>query len=70
MAGKTVNEVSDKLAISAAFSVLMMSMFVLFGTESTQVEFGPAAAASHSPSLSLTAPALVSGTGASLLSLD
>ncbi len=36
-----VNEMSDRLAISAAFSVLMMSAFVLFGSGSTRADFGP-----------------------------
>ena len=32
---------SDRLAISASFSVLMMAMYVLFGNESVRVPFGP-----------------------------
>lgn len=32
---------SDKLAISAAVSVFMMTAFVLFGGEAAQAPFGP-----------------------------
>jgi hypothetical protein len=32
---------SDKLAISAAFSVLMMAAYVLFGGETGNAQFGP-----------------------------
>jgi hypothetical protein len=62
-----VNVVSDRLAVSAAFSVLMMSAFVLFGPVSTRVEFGPAAL--RAPS-GISAPAGVSMAGASILSFN
>ena len=33
---------SDKLALSAAFSVLMMTVYALFGSEAARAPFGPA----------------------------
>jgi hypothetical protein len=62
-----VIEVSDRLAVSAAFSVLMMSAFVLFGPVSARVEFAPDALRSQS---GLSAPASISATGASLISIN
>lgn len=35
---------SDRLAISAAFSVLMMTAYVLFGADAIRVPVGPDAA--------------------------
>lgn len=34
---------SDRLAISASFSILMMAIYVLFGANVARVEFGPEA---------------------------
>lgn len=48
---------SDRLAISAAFSVLMMSAYVLFGAEAVRVPVGPASVATP---VSVSAPALPS----------
>lgn len=48
---------SDKLAISAAFSVFMMTAYVLFGGEAAQAPFGPA---SLEAPATLSAPALPS----------
>lgn len=48
---------SDKLAISAAFSVLAMTAFVLFGGEAAKAPFGPAEL--NAP-IALSAPALPS----------
>ncbi|MCB2047889.1 MAG: hypothetical protein KDE32_06635 [Novosphingobium sp.] len=58
---------SDRLAISAAFSVLMMSAFVLFGPHATSVEFSPASL--RAPSAA-SAPASVVSAGVSLVSFD
>lgn len=33
---------SDQLTLSAAISVLMMTVYVLFGSEAARVPFGPA----------------------------
>jgi hypothetical protein len=53
-----VKQVSDRLTISAAFSVLMMSAFVLFGPGATRTELGPEA---------LRAPASLSAPASALL---
>ncbi|PEQ11923.1 hypothetical protein B2G71_14150 [Novosphingobium sp. PC22D] len=34
---------SERLAVSAAFSVLLMAIYVLFGAEAQRVPFGPEA---------------------------
>lgn len=50
---------SDRLAISATFSVLMMSLYVLFGTDAARVPFAPAEMsrpAAVSVSAALTGP--------------
>jgi hypothetical protein len=47
---------SDKLAISAAFSIFAMAAFVLFGGEPAEAPFGPASL--ETPTIS--APALPS----------
>jgi len=65
-----VSEVSDRLAVSAAFSVLMMSAFVLFGPHATNSEFSPASLRAAAAPSGIAAPASISATGASLLSLD
>jgi hypothetical protein len=62
-----VTHVSDRLAVSAAFSVLMMAAFVLLGPGSARVDFAPGALRAQS---SLTASASISATGASLLSIN
>ncbi len=62
-----VNEVSDRLAVSAAFSVLMMSALVLFGPGSARVEFAPASLRAQS---AMSAPASIAATGASILSIN
>jgi len=46
---------SDRLAISAAFSVLMMAGYVLFGSDAMRVPVGPDSAATP---ISVSAPAL------------
>jgi hypothetical protein len=38
---------SDRLAISASLSVLMMSVYVLFGSDAVRVPFGPEAVSAH-----------------------
>lgn len=38
---------SDRLAISASFSVLMMAMYVLFGANVERAPFGPSQLASE-----------------------
>ncbi|MDE8650223.1 hypothetical protein [Novosphingobium album (ex Liu et al. 2023)] len=43
---------SDRLAISATFSVLMMAIYVLFGAEAQRVPLSPT---SHGPSPSAPA---------------
>lgn len=50
---------SDRLAISASFSVLMMALYVLFGAQSARVPFGPQEM--REPA-SIAAPLSVSGT--------
>lgn len=52
-----VEDVSDRLAISAAFSVLVMSAFVLFGPHANTSEFAPSALRAQP---GLVAPASVS----------
>ncbi|MEZ5735276.1 MAG: hypothetical protein R3E09_05625 [Novosphingobium sp.] len=47
---------SDRLAVSASMSVLMMSIYVLFGADAARVPLEPAE--SFSPAISATAPAL------------
>ncbi|MET0587288.1 MAG: hypothetical protein ABWZ75_02100 [Novosphingobium sp.] len=51
---------SDKLAISAALSVLMMAGFVLFGTEAAHAPIGPG---SLTTQVGVTAPLLPSANG-------
>lgn len=46
---------SDRLAISAAFSILMMAGYVLFGSDSVRVPVGPGGPGSP---VSVSAPAL------------
>lgn len=58
---------SDRLAISAAFSVLMMSAFVLFGTDSTRADFGPDAL--QAPAVS-AAPNALAAPGSALVSFN
>lgn len=48
---------SDKLAISAAFSVFMMTAYVLFGGEAVRAPIGPE---SLEAPVALSAPALPS----------
>jgi len=62
-----VTDVSDRLAVSAAFSVLMMSAFILLGPAATPVEFTPQALRGQA---SLFAPAGISATGISILSAN
>lgn len=50
---------SDRLAISVAFSVLMMTGYVLFGTDAARMPIGPA---SLSTPVSVSAPALPSAS--------
>jgi hypothetical protein len=51
------DEMSDRLAIASAFSVLMMSCFVLFGQGSARADFRPAR---HIVPISVSAPAMPS----------
>lgn len=46
---------SDKLAISAALSIFMMTAYVLFGGEAAQTPFGPRGL---DQAVSLSAPSL------------
>ena len=46
---------SDKLAISAALSIFMMTAYVLFGGKAAEAPFGPRAL---NPAASLSTPAL------------
>jgi hypothetical protein len=62
-----VIEVSDRLAVSAAFSVLMMSVFVLFGPGATRVELGPDAISAPA---SLVAPVAISLPGSARISIN
>jgi hypothetical protein len=48
---------SDRLAISAAFSVVMMAGYVLFSTDAVRMPIGPG---SLSTPVSVSAPALPS----------
>lgn len=48
---------SDRLAISAAFSVLMMAAYVLFSADAAQVPIGPQSVGAP---ISVSAPALPS----------
>lgn len=50
---------SDRLAISAAFSVLMMAGYVLFGADAARMPIGPG---SLSAPVSVSAPALPSAS--------
>lgn len=45
---------SERLAVSATLSVLMMSIYVLFGTEAARAPFGPQ---------ELTVPAAIAAPG-------
>jgi len=48
---------SDRLAISASFSVLMMAVYVLFGANAERVPIGPAQFSSdYSASAGLPSP--------------
>lgn len=58
---------SDRLAVSAAFSVLMMAAFVLFGPGATRVEFTPEGLRAQS---GYSAPVGIGATGVSILSVD
>ncbi|MBM3595542.1 MAG: hypothetical protein FJX31_07135 [Alphaproteobacteria bacterium] len=58
---------SDKLAVSAAFSVLMMVAFVLFGPGATQADFAPESL--RTPT-GFAASADASATGTSFLSVN
>lgn len=49
---------SDKLAISAALSVLMMSAYVLLGTDAVRAPFGPAESSGILAPVELSLPAL------------
>lgn len=50
---------SDRLAISAAFSVLMMAGYVLFGADTAHMPIGPG---SLGAPVSVSAPALPSAS--------
>jgi len=52
---------SDRLAVSATMSVLMMSIYVLFGADAARVPLGPAE--SLSPAFSASAPGLPTDPG-------
>ena len=58
---------SDRLAVSAAFSVLMMAAFVLFGPGATRVEFTPEALRAQS---GYSAPVGIAATGVSIFSAN
>lgn len=49
---------SDKLAISAALSVLMMSAYVLLGSDAIRVPIGPPASSALIAPVELSLPAL------------
>lgn len=52
---------SDRLAISTAFSVLMMAGYVLFGTNAVNAPIGPGHIETHlETTLNVSAPALPS----------
>ena len=57
---------SDRLAVSAAFSVLMMAAFVLFGPGAAQVEFTPESLRAQ---YALVSSAAVSAAGTSFISV-
>ncbi len=62
---------SDRLAISASFSVLMMTLYVLFGDNVQRVPFGPAQLASDiAISASVKTPELPRSPGDFLKVLD
>ena len=56
---------SDRLAVSASFSVLMMSIYVLFGADAAREPFGPRQLA---PDHAISAQALPANPAQSLLS--
>ncbi|MCB2074768.1 MAG: hypothetical protein H6917_16000 [Novosphingobium sp.] len=52
---------SDRLAVSACMSVMMMAIYVLFGADAARVPLGPPE--SLTPSISATAPGLPTDPG-------
>ena len=52
---------SDRLAVSASMSVLMMVIYVLFGTDATRMPLGPADGLTSA--ISATAPGLPTNPG-------
>lgn len=69
--GFTEGHVSDRLAISASFSVLMMALYVLFGDNVHRVPLGPLQLLpSVEPGLSVKTPELPHSPGDFLKILD